>query len=174
MTPLETLRQRSDEGGLRARVHLNNAGIAPLLPAGRAAAVAVLEQMMEGTLAVNEVFAVHDRARASVARLLGAPRDDVAFFSSCSAALSQVAFGMSLQAGDELVVPSREDWSLDLERMIGAITAKTRVVAVSWIEFSTGASADLRALADAAHRVGAWLVVDAIQGLGVIPFDLPR
>lgn len=197
MTPLEALRQRTVPAG-GERVHLNNAGVAPLLPRGEAAARAVLEHMLEGSHEVLEVFAIHDRARATLAKLVGAPRDDLAFFSSCSAAISQAAFGMRLEAGDEIVVPdqeypsnaypwhraaqragakvvvvpSRPDWSLDLERLTEAITKKTRVVAVSWIEFSTGAAADLRALADAAHRVGAWLVVDAIQGLGVIPFDM--
>lgn len=192
---LAALRVRAD-GDLS--VHLNNAGVAPLLPRGLAAARAALDLMLGGSQTVLEAFALHDRARATVGRLVGAPMDDVAFFSSCSAALSQVALGMPLAAGDEIVlpdqeypsnaypwhraakraggrvvvVPSRADWSLDAERLIAAVTPRTRVVAVSWIEFSTGAAADLRALAEAAHRVGAWLVVDAIQGLGVIPFDM--
>ncbi|OGQ25997.1 MAG: hypothetical protein A2138_25030 [Deltaproteobacteria bacterium RBG_16_71_12] len=192
---LAALRVRPDGD---TSVHLNNAGVAPLLPRGLAAARAALELMQGGSQTVLEAFALHDRARATVGRLVGAPNDDVAFFSSCSAALSQVAFGMSLSTGDEIVlpdqeypsnaypwhraakragaravvVPSRADWSLDLERLIAAVTPKTRVVAVSWIEFSTGATADLRALADAARQVGAWLVVDAIQGLGVVPFDM--
>ncbi len=187
---------RADVGDV-ARVHLNNAGVAPLLPRGAAAARAALELMQRGSHGVLELFALHDRARATIAGLVGAPSDDVAFFSSCSAAISQVAFGMRLSPGDEIVlpdqeypsnaypwhraaqragarvvvVPSRGDWSLDSAGLLAAIGPRTRVVAVSFIEFSTGASADLEALAAAAHRVGAWLVVDAIQGLGVIPFS---
>ncbi|MBI1947837.1 MAG: aminotransferase class V-fold PLP-dependent enzyme [Deltaproteobacteria bacterium] len=192
---LAALRSRTNGDQL---VHLNNAGVAPLLPRGLTAARAALELMLGGSATVLGAFTRHDRAREVVGHLVGAPRDDVAFFSSCSAALSQVAFGMRLGADDEIVlpdqeypsnaypwhraarragarvvvVPSRADWSLDHERLLAAVTPKTRVVAVSWIEFSTGAAADLRALADAAHRVGAWLVVDAIQGLGVIPFEM--
>lgn len=190
---LATLRAGVSDG---ARVHLNNAGVAPLLPHGLAAAHRSLELMQRGSHAVLELFALHDRARATITGLVGAPSDDVAFFSSCSAAISQVAFGMQLKPGDEIVipdqeypsnaypwhraaqragarvvvVPSRQDWSLDHARLLQAIGPATRVVAVSWVQFSTGATADLPALAAAAHRVGAWLVVDAIQGLGVIPF----
>lgn len=197
MTPLQSLRQGPNrEGG--TRIHLNNAGIAPLLPRGAAAIRTLLERMAAGTHGVLEVFAMHDRAREPIARLVGARPDDVAFFSSCSAAISQVALGMTLKPGDEIVlpdqeypsnaypwhraaqragarvvvVPSKPDWSIDLARVMDAITPRTRVVATSFVEFSTGASADLPALAAAAHRVGAWLVVDAIQGLGVVPFDL--
>jgi cysteine desulfurase/selenocysteine lyase len=46
------------------------------------------------------------------------------------------------------------------------------VVAVSWVQFQTGTVLDLRAISHACRRHGAWLVVDAIQGLGVMPFDL--
>ncbi|MCC7071454.1 MAG: aminotransferase class V-fold PLP-dependent enzyme [Deltaproteobacteria bacterium] len=197
--PVDALAALRAGVGNDARVHLNNAGVAPLYPRGLAAARHALELMQGGSHEVLELFALHDRARATLARLLGAPSDDVAFFSSCSAAISQVAFGMRLKPGDEIVLPDQEypsnaypwhvaakgagarvvvvascaDWSLDSARLLEAIGPRTRVVAVSWVQFSTGATADLHALAAAAHGVGAWLVVDAIQGLGVIPFDQP-
>ena len=45
---------------------------------------------------------------------------------------------------------------------------------MSWVQFQTGAVLDLAALGQACRRHGAWLVVDAIQGLGVLPFDLHK
>src|SRR5439155_1637471 len=64
-----------------------------------------------------------------------------------------------------------------VDRIGDAIGASTRVVAVSWVQYSTGASVDLRALADTLHARGGagadrWLVVDAIQGIGIAPFAL--
>ncbi|MGH7709489.1 MAG: aminotransferase class V-fold PLP-dependent enzyme, partial [Vulcanimicrobiaceae bacterium] len=52
------------------------------------------------------------------------------------------------------------------------LSARTRVVAVSWVGFLDGYRHDLAGLAAVAHRGGAWLCVDAIQGLGVLPCDV--
>ena len=52
-----------------------------------------------------------------------------------------------------------------------AVTPSTRVVAVSSIQSLDGAVADLASLRHACDRVGALLLVDVSQHLGVVPFD---
>ncbi|HEX5324242.1 MAG TPA: aminotransferase class V-fold PLP-dependent enzyme, partial [Capsulimonadaceae bacterium] len=52
------------------------------------------------------------------------------------------------------------------------ISQRTRVIAVSWVQFGTGFRSDLAALAEIAHANGALLLVDVIQGLGAFPIDL--
>ena len=47
-----------------------------------------------------------------------------------------------------------------------------RALAVSLVQFSSGYRVDLAALRAATRRTGAWLVVDAIQGVGQVPVDL--
>jgi len=54
------------------------------------------------------------------------------------------------------------------------IDERTSVVTVSHVEFSTGQRYDLGALSDAAHSVGALLVVDATQSMGMLPIDAYR
>lgn len=54
----------------------------------------------------------------------------------------------------------------------GAIDAKTRVVAVSWVSYADGYRHDLAALSEVARAAGALLCVDAIQGLGAFPLDV--
>lgn len=61
-------------------------------------------------------------------------------------------------------------------RVLDAIRPGVKIVALSWVQFQTGAMLDLRTIGEKAHSVGAFLVVDAIQGLGQLPFsfrDLP-
>lgn len=55
-----------------------------------------------------------------------------------------------------------------LERHVDRNTA---LIAVSWVSLLTGGRSDLAALGDLAHSVGALLVVDAVQGLGVLEMD---
>ncbi|MCB0359272.1 MAG: aminotransferase class V-fold PLP-dependent enzyme [Bdellovibrionales bacterium] len=180
-------------------VHLNNAGLGPLTRAAveRAAEIAAL-QAERGSHAIAELLQICDNARRSFARLVNADPELVCFSQTCAASISQVALGISLRPGDEIVrwdqeypsnaipwhraaelagatvtvVPSEAGYQLSTERLLHAISTRTRVVTVSWVQFQTGAITDLTALSNRTKEVGAWLVVDAIQGLGVIPFDM--
>jgi selenocysteine lyase/cysteine desulfurase len=49
---------------------------------------------------------------------------------------------------------------------------RVRVVAVSWVQFATGARVDLAALGALCRERGVFFVVDAIQGLGPLTLDL--
>ncbi len=177
------------------KLHLNNAGVSPMLPRARDAGVRVLERMLDGTLSIGAALVDYEGARETFARLVGAVPGDVSFFQTCASAISQAAFGLPLSAGDEVLISDEEypsnayPWYRAAERagarvraapvakLVESVGPKTRVVAVSWVQYSTGATVDLRSLGDAVHARGrggggGWLVVDAIQGLGVIPFDL--
>lgn len=180
------------------RVHLNNAGIAPLAPAARQALLDLTELQCRGTLGIGETIARVEGARAALGRLVGVAPADVALFQTCAVALSQAAFGLPLRAGDEIVIVDQEypsnaypwyraaervgasvklvasapDFTIDPADVLAAIGPRTRVVACSWVQFQTGTTLDLPPLAEAVHRQGGYLVVDAIQGLGALPFDL--
>lgn len=180
------------------KLHFNNAGVSPMTRRARDAGVRALERMLDGSLGVGPLLREYEDARATFARLVGAARDDVSFFQTCAAAISQVALGMKLNAGDEIVLLDQEypsnaypwhraaeraaarvvivasagNFRIDVDAVLRAVTPKTRAIAVSSVQFSTGSTVPLRPLADAVHAHGGWLVVDAIQGLGVLPFDL--
>ena len=55
--------------------------------------------------------------------------------------------------------------------ILDLIDDATSVVALSHVEYSNGQRYDLRRFADAAHSVGALLVVDATQSMGMVPID---
>jgi len=61
-----------------------------------------------------------------------------------------------------------------LEDMVKAIDDKTVAVAISHVAYSNGFRHDLKALAEATREHGAYLIVDAIQSLGVIPVNVKK
>jgi selenocysteine lyase/cysteine desulfurase len=107
-----------------------------------------------------------------------------------------VAQGLELEPGDEIVTNRNEFGSnaypwlalrkrgvhvrfIDAPRermtpdvLARTLTARTRLVAVSWVTFDDGYRHDLGALAELTHRAGALFAVDAIQGLGAFPLDV--
>ncbi|MCC7442541.1 MAG: aminotransferase class V-fold PLP-dependent enzyme, partial [Bdellovibrionales bacterium] len=181
------------------RTHLNNAGLAPTsLPAAAAVQAFLTTMSHEGFAAVEGMIAAYEGSRAMIARFVNAEPDLVAHMPTCAAAISQVAFGLAFKPGDEILIwdqeypsnaypwhtaakrsgakvilaPSEPGWRTRTERLLGLITPRTRVVAVSWVQSRTGAMTDLRPIGAACSQVGAWLVADVIQGLGIIPFDM--
>jgi selenocysteine lyase/cysteine desulfurase len=135
--------------------------------------------------------------RSLAARLLGAETAEIALVHSTSEGIGLVAEGYPWRAGDNVVTldnefPSNQypwlnlasrgvetrrvataaDGQIDLNRLEQACDARTRILSVSWVGYISGWRADLPALSDLAHRRGALLFVDAIQGLGVFPLDV--
>lgn len=63
--------------------------------------------------------------------------------------------------------------SVDPEsRLLDALSPSTRILAVSWVRFQDGLRLDLRRLAVGCLQRDVHLVVDGIQGAGVLPIDL--
>jgi selenocysteine lyase/cysteine desulfurase len=116
--------------------------------------------------------------------------------TSTSAALNQIAQSLPLQAGDnicfcEIEFPSNAYPWMSLERdgieirhvpaVNGGLTvealellvdARTRVVAVSAVQFFSGHRADLQALGEFCQQRGLLFVVDAIQAIGHLRIDV--
>lgn len=69
------------------------------------------------------------------------------------------------------VVPFRSNDFL-LQDWESLVDDNTIIIAVSHVQFSNGYRSDLRFLADLAHNHGAYLIVDAIQSIGIVPLDV--
>jgi len=66
----------------------------------------------------------------------------------------------------------QEPQTLDLEKLAALTDRNTVAISVSHVLWTSGYRFDLGALAELAHSVGAYLVVDATQSAGVIPLDV--
>lgn len=72
----------------------------------------------------------------------------------------------------ELRVVPHHDWQIDLADFERAIDEKTRLVSIALVSQVNGYIADARAISEAAHRHGAYLYCDIIQGAGCTPIDV--
>ena len=136
------------------------------------------------------------RTRAKAAAFVGADPAEIAFTKNTPDALNIVANGLRWQRGDRVVIcdlefPANvfpwlnlvekgvetifvrsESGRVPIEAVIEAIDDRTRLVSLSWVEFSNGYRNDLRIVGQVCHERGALLAVDAIQGLGALRFDV--
>jgi kynureninase len=71
------------------------------------------------------------------------------------------------------VVPSSEDGlGVDLDRLIGLIDERTRLVAISHVLFRSAYIMDVEAICRRAREVGALVSLDSFHAVGVIPVDV--
>jgi len=153
-------------------------------------------QASRGSLDHPALHQLADETRAEYAAFIGARPDSVAHVSNTSVAISLIARGLDWRAGDEVVVPDIDfpsavlpwkilerhgvavrtlpcpDGRVDVARLIEMIGARTRVVCVSWVQFSSGHRLDLARLGEACRRKDVFLVVDGAQGVGALRMDV--
>jgi selenocysteine lyase/cysteine desulfurase len=67
------------------------------------------------------------------------------------------------------LVPERPDHTYSIDDIAAAMDSRTRLLAVSWVEYSTGVRNDLSSLAALAKERGIMISVDGIQGMGILP-----
>lgn len=137
-----------------------------------------------------------ERCRRQVASLINASADEVAFVSNTTEGISRVANGYPWRPGDVVLVPSDEyvsnalPWSALAHRGVTArripvtdsgvrlhdvqrsMCDKTRMVALSAVNFATGFRCDLRSIGIFCQQHGVHVCVDAVQAVGVTPIDV--
>lgn len=134
-----------------------------------------------------------EAARTDVARVWGTPADRLAFVKNTSEGINIVALGLDWQPGDNLVISTEEHenntfpWRPLVERGVelriaqagpdgmvsvdayrALVDDRTRVVAVAWVTYGIGQRADLATFAELCRARDILLVVDAVQGLGIL------
>jgi selenocysteine lyase/cysteine desulfurase len=134
--------------------------------------------------------------RARIAEFIGARAGEIAILRNTGDGANALSAGYPWEAGDELILPDDEfpanvqPWlplrkrgvnirfvetrngRLTPDVLRAHITSRTKIVTVSWVSFQDGYRHDLAGLAEVAHKAGALLCVDAIQGLGAFPVDV--
>jgi cysteine desulfurase / selenocysteine lyase len=188
---------RTEFAVTRHYVYLNHAS-AGVLPLSSVAAIEEFAQAhaQAGVLGTFSYDLRMSEYREKIARFIGASGSEIATVPNTSAAAGTIAAGLDWKAGDEVLLCDNEfpanavPWislrrrgvnvrmlSTARQRLTPAVlqrelSTRTRLVAVSWVSYADGYRHDLKALAAVAHDSGAFLCVDAMQGLGVFPVDV--
>ena len=138
---------------------------------------------------------LYEEARGEVARFIGAnEKEEIIFTAGATASINLVAYAWSerfLRAGDNIliselehhsnivpwqlaaerkgaeirVLPFDDEGRLMVEKLPALIDEKTKLVAVAEASNTLGTRPDLKPIIEAAHRVGAVVMVDGCQGV---------
>lgn len=182
----------------RHLLYLNHAAVAPWPTRTRDAVNAFADDCNTiGARDYPKWVETEARLREQCRQLIGADSvNDIALVKNTSEALSMVAQGFLWEAGDNVVISDQEFpsnrivWealatqgvgvrqiALDVdaspeEALIKACDRRTRLLAISSVQYATGLRVDLEQLGQACRARGIAFCVDAIQGLGVTPHDV--
>jgi selenocysteine lyase/cysteine desulfurase len=183
----------------RRAIYLNSCSLGALSTRSRARVDECLDLWeSHGAAAWYEIWwGALAELRARYARLIGAAAGSIALHPSTSTALTAVAESLDYRHRPKVVVTSLDfptlsyQWlaraaegievvvvestdgiGVPVDALADAIDERTAIVATSHVYFTSGAIQDLRALAEAAHRNGALLLVDGYQAAGQLPVDV--
>lgn len=183
-----------------ARIFLNHASTGPIPERTRRALHTFTDERAAFRLPDQQLQEILADARVAAARLINAEVAEIALATNTSFGLNLAARMLPFERGDIVIVSDREfpanvfpwrqlgdrgvtlellpvtaegwpDEALMVERMQDR---RVRALAVSHVQFHNGYRVDLGRLGAAARASGTWLVVDAIQALGQLPFDVRR
>ncbi len=183
-------------------VQLNNAGLAPCSTDVVEAITHHLHELLTLRLGgasydgIWEVMAEQTRKRA--ADLLGCTPGEIAFVRNTSHGLGLMAEGINWKPGDEVLltsaseypsniyvwqhlhargvrlidIPVKSSGTITVELLRTHLSQRTRLVALSAVQYATGERADLTAIGAFCRARGILFCVDAIQILGAYPLNV--
>jgi selenocysteine lyase/cysteine desulfurase len=181
----------------KSHLYFNHAGVSPIPARAAAAGIRMLESSRdEGAFHLRKWEDLANGTRGRFARVVGASPEEIAFVKNTSEGLSFVAAGFPWRDGDNLVtsnaeypsniypwmrlqtrnvevrmVPAREG-RVKKEDLFAACDGKTRLIALSSVEFANGYRNDLPGIGEYCQHHGIFFCVDGIQSLGVLPMDV--
>ena len=178
-------------------LYLDHAGVAPMPLRVKTAVERFLTESNEGgSFQYPRWVQQISEIRQACARLVNAGPDEIAFVKSTSHGLSIVAQGLDWRPGDNVLIYEKEfpsniypwlnlrskgvevrtiparDGRIDLNDLGQLMDARTRLLAVSAVQFSNGFRADLKKIGARCREKQVLFCVDAIQSLGIIPMDV--
>jgi len=180
--------------------YFNCAYMAPMLKAVRAAGEAAMVRTgRPWQVTADDFFTPPERARALFARLIHARPDDIAIIPSASYGISTAAHNLRLRKGQTILLldeefpsnvyawhalakrdggeivtvrrPADADWTTAI---LAALDERVAIAALPHCHWTDGGHVDLARISPALQRIGARLVLDVTQSLGVLPLDVTQ
>ena len=188
-------KMREDFPITEKKTFLNHAGVSPL---PRQASQAIRSYLGKRALLDEDGFDLNE-SRGLFAQLVHAEPSEIALVPNTSTGMSIAANILEYPSGSNIVITDLEYPSVVYpwlrEKLKPRVTVRyvrnvegeirladfekkvdddTVAVAVSHVEYANGFRNDLKAIAELAHRHGAFLVVDACQSAGALNIDVKR
>lgn len=194
---LDPFEWRSHFAITERHVYLDHASLGPLpIDAIEAMQVSLRAHGANASVIFDQLIEEVDRCRNAFAGFIGADADELCLTPSTGAGFNTIVNGLAWRPGDAVVVPKIEFPAIALplrnleangltvrrvacadgyvreEHILEACDGRTRMVAVSWVQFSSGQRLDLAMLGEACRKRGILFVVDGMQGIGALQMDL--
>lgn len=175
---------------------MNHAAVAPMSGPAAEAMIGYAREVSQAAYLQGSYYRAADRVRGLAAVLIGADPGEVTFVRNTTDGIGLVANGIPWIKGDNIVSctmefpanvypwlnlerrgvtlkrVSEEDGRIPFDKLADAIDRRTRLLAVSAVQWSNGFRFDLARLGELCQSKGVLLLVDAIQALGVHPIDV--
>jgi len=186
-------------------IYLDHAALSPLHNGSKKVLESYTEHFLnQGIKNYEYWYEKTEQIRENFAKFIKADKTEIAFIKSTSAGLSMLANGIDFQENENIIIPDIEfpsniyPWLnlqkkgvnvkflkceqgiLDLNKLESLIDEKTRVVSVSWVQFTNGYKVDLAKISEIcrskSNQYGKkiYFCVDAIQGLGALELDVSK
>lgn len=197
LTKSQIIQSRNDLPFLNNLIHIDNAATSPVPISVQAACNRYTDLTVHRLREVTPVSTIEfDRGRELIAQLVGSVADRIAYVQNTSHGLSLISMGLQWMAGDNLVVLDQEfpsnflcwlqmemfgvevrrvparNGRIDADDLASSIDGRTRVVALSHVQFYSGFRVNLSSIAEITHRHDALLVVDGTQSVGAMTIDV--
>jgi selenocysteine lyase/cysteine desulfurase len=202
MATIDIAAVRRDTPSCNELAHFNNAG-ASLQPLPVTRAVLdhlALEQAIGGYEAEDRAAATLEGLYASLARLIGAEPDEMAFVENATRAWDMAFYSIPFEAGDRIltcrseyvsnylaflqlarrkgiivdVVPDDESGQIDVEALERLIEKRTRLIAMTHVPTQGGLVNPAEHVGRVARAHNVLYLLDACQSVGQMPIDVGK
>jgi len=196
---IDSLISRLNSSSLKDHIYLNQASLGLVRQSTVQAMHSFLDDVARyGNLNMSDDDEVgfFESLRSSGAKLLNCNSDQLAILGSASELLGQLPFLIQPKSATNIVVvstdfpaitrpwiryASEKDCILKFiddiatknltDSIIESIDDTTSVVAVSYVQFSTGSMVDIPRMREVTNQVGARLIIDVTQAAGILKMD---
>lgn len=178
-------------------LYLNHAAVSPISRRVCTAIEALVRDHNEhAAMHTREWEARHAEVRGLAAQLINAGPEEIAFVKNTSEGLSMAANGIDWREGENVVITDVEfpanvyPWlnlkgrgvdvrfvaerngRIGADDIRAAVDARTRAVSISLVEYGNGFRNDIATIGALCRERGILFIVDGIQALGALRFDL--